>query len=160
MQVLDKGKSTIMSTHVEATDADTGKVICESVVTVVVRGVGGFGGRTKSKCANENYTPCLPANIPPSQYPGHRSPPTTLRNVNQMWSLRRKPCLHRPFCTGMVADARQPDVAFHFANNILISDFIKAVRRPKSLARTSWSPSWWRFRMVLIRPTDLTGCRR
>ncbi len=50
MQVLDKGKSTIMSTHVEASDAVTGKVICESVVTVVVRGVGGFGGKTKSTC--------------------------------------------------------------------------------------------------------------
>jgi len=65
MQVLDKGKSTIMSTHVEATDADTGKVICESVVTVVIRGVGGFGGKTKSTLSG----PAFAANDPPKRKP-------------------------------------------------------------------------------------------
>ncbi|KLO13482.1 hydroxysteroid dehydrogenase [Schizopora paradoxa] len=65
MQVLDKGKSTVMSTHVEATDSDSGKVICESVVSVVVRGVGGFGGRIKSKLSGPAFAP----NDPPKRKP-------------------------------------------------------------------------------------------
>lgn len=50
--MLDKGKSASITTLVETSDKDTGRVIFESMSTVIIRGSGGFGGKKKGSGKN------------------------------------------------------------------------------------------------------------
>jgi multifunctional beta-oxidation protein len=47
LEVLDKGKAAAVTTVVTTKDKNTGKVVFENQSTVVIRGAGGFGGKTK-----------------------------------------------------------------------------------------------------------------
>ena len=49
MEVLDKGKAAAVTTIIETRDKQSGKVIFENQMTVLIRGAGGFGGRRAGK---------------------------------------------------------------------------------------------------------------
>jgi len=65
IEVLDKGKSASVTTRVETSDKDTGRVIFESLSTLVIRGSGGFGGKKKSS----DRGAATAANTPPKRQP-------------------------------------------------------------------------------------------
>jgi multifunctional beta-oxidation protein len=50
--VLDKGKAAAVTAIVTTKDKHSGKVVFENQSTLVIRGSGGFGGKTKGigKC--------------------------------------------------------------------------------------------------------------
>ncbi|KZS92427.1 peroxisomal hydratase-dehydrogenase-epimerase [Sistotremastrum niveocremeum HHB9708] len=67
LEVLDKGKAASVRTISETKDPSTGEIIFENVMTVFVRGSGGFGGK---KTGNElDFGPITAANEPPQRKP-------------------------------------------------------------------------------------------
>jgi len=65
IEVLDKGKAAAVTTIIETRDKHSGKVIFENMMTVLIRGAGGFGGRR----AGKDRGVASAHNVPPQRAP-------------------------------------------------------------------------------------------